>query len=309
MIGERARTPIVVGVPGGASRPTTLDAPVRWAAREALIRGVPLWLVHAFLPSYGSALSTGGTGWTGTSGSIRADGDELGAAAHRAVRCLEQVASQLAAEYPELSVAMFARCGATVAVLSDIAGDAALLVVGRHSHGRVAQAVLGSVAAGCPREPSSPVVAVPARGGGHAAPGAPIVVGVDAEGPAPETLGFVFAEALVRGAPLRFLHCHGPGAATGERWLAMVDALTPYRAAFPSVAMTAEIVDGEPAEILVKESVTASLLVLGPGDGWTAGWRLGRLGEVGHEVLCQSAGPVVLVREAAHNPAGAVRSR
>jgi nucleotide-binding universal stress UspA family protein len=309
MIGVRARTPIVVGVPAGAERATTLDAPVRWAAREALIRGVPLWLVHAFLPTQAGA--GGLPGIPGSTGhpSVGDDGGELGSAAHRAVRCLEQVASRVAAEYPELAVAMFARCGATVAVLSDIARDASLLVVGRHSQGRVAQAVLGAVAAGCSRELPGPVVAVPARDGGHAGPGAPIVVGVDADGPAPETLGFAFAEALMRGVPLRFLHCHDPGAATAERWLAMVDAFTPYRAAFPSVAMTAEILDGDPAEMLVKESVTASLVVLGPGGGWTTGWRLGRMGEVGHEVLCQSVGPVALVREPAAPPEGAVLSR
>jgi nucleotide-binding universal stress UspA family protein len=288
MIVERTRTPIVVGVSGGASRAPTLDAPVRWAAKEALLRGVPLWLVHAFLP--GSA----GRDRTAT------DGGDVGAAAHRAVRCLEVVASRLAADYPELAVAMFARSGATVAVLNDIGADASLVVVGRRGQSRVAQAVLGSVAAGCSREPASPVVTVPPREGGYAAPGAPIVVGVDAfdtDGPAPAILGFAFAEALVRGVPLRFLHCHAPGAATAERWMAIVDALTPYRAAFPSVTMTAEIVDGDPAELLVKESLTASLLVLGPGRGWTAGWRLGRSGAVGHEVLTQAAGPVVLVRD------------
>jgi nucleotide-binding universal stress UspA family protein len=301
MIGERARTPIVVGVPGDASRAATLDPPVRWAAKEALIRGVPLWLVHAFLPR-----SRG----PGTSG---ADGDELGVAAHGAVRCLEKVASRLAAEYPELSVAMFARCGATAAVLNDIAGDASLVVVGRHTQGQVAQAVFGSLAAGRSSHPSCPVVAVPARGGGYAGPRAPIVVGVNVEGPAPATLGFAFAEALVRGVPLRFVHCPstgaGPGVVTGEHWLAVVDALTPYRAAFPSVAVTAETVDGDPAEVLVKESVTASLVVLGPGRRRKAGWRLGRLGAIGYEVLNHSVGPVILVRGATAAPTGPGQSR
>lgn len=285
MIVERTRTPIVVGVPGGASRVPTLEAPVRWAAREALLRGVPLWLVHAFRP--GSEARDG----------IATDGGDVGAAAHRAVRCLEVVASRLAADYPELAVAMFARSGATVAVLADIAADASLIVVGRRTQSRVAQAILGSVAAGCSREPSSPVVTVPPRVGGYAAPGAPIVVGVGEEGPDPATLGFAFSEALVRGVPLRFLHCHASGAATAEQWMTVMDALAPCRAAFPSVTMTAEIVDGDPAELLVKESLTASLLVLGPGRGWTAGWRLGRLGAVGHEVLSQAVGPVALVRD------------
>jgi nucleotide-binding universal stress UspA family protein len=301
MIGEQARTPIVVGVPGGTSRVPALHAPVRWAAKEALLRGVPLWLVHAFLPGPGGPPGSE-PGMCGPDGGV-------GAAAHRAVRNLEVAASLLADEYPELAVAMFARCGATVAVLNDVAADASLVVVGRHAHGGVARALLGSVTTGCAQEPPAPVLTVPPREGGHAGPGAPIVVGVGAEGPAPATLGFVFAEALVRGAPLRFVHCHPPRTATAERWLAVMDALAPYRAAFPSVAMTAEIVDGDPAELLVKESLTASLVVLGPGLGSTSRQRLGRSGAVGREVLSQSVGPVALVREAVDRPLGTARSR
>jgi nucleotide-binding universal stress UspA family protein len=275
--------PLVVGVSGRsgvcAQEP---EFPVRWAAQEALLRGVPLWLAHAYL---------GGSDRTGP--------------AQQAVRGLERTAAWLAADHPELEVAMFARCGTAVAVLGDLALDAGLTVVGlgRRTQGRVAEAVLGSVTAGLARTASSPVVAVPAHAS-YTAVDAPLVVGVnDLGGPSTATLDFAFAEARARRVPLRFVHClpsRGPQdlAWTVERQdAAMRAVVTSYQAAYPSVPASVEIVDGEPGEVLVKESVTAGMVVLGPGRGWTAGWRLSRLGPVGHEVLNQAACPVVLLRD------------
>ena len=282
MIEQRTRTPIVVGVPSATARADDLGFPVRWAAREALIRSVPLWLAHAYL------------------GSER--DDTAAAGAHRAVRLLERTADLLAEDYPDLPVAMFARCGEPVAVLGDLAVDAGLVVVGRYGHGRVAEAVLGSVTAGLSRRASCPVVAVPPQAAFVAA-GAPIVVGLDARGAARTELGFAFSEALVRGVPVRLVHClrsrAGHRAPSAEdRRADLTRAVGPYRDAFPTVRTSIDVVDGEPGEVLTKESVTAGLLVLGPGRGWTGGWRLGRVGPIGHEVLRQAAGPVALMRAA-----------
>ncbi len=312
MTEQRTRTPVVVGVPGEVTRADELSFPVRWAAEEALARGVPLWLVHAYL-----AGTTSGSGAPGSPNDIGVDADargpadQLGAAAHQAVRCLEQTADRLAVEYPELMVAMFARCGAAVAVLGDLAVDAGLLVVGRRDHGRVAEAVLGSVTAGLSRRASCPVVAVP-QASSFPDLDAPIVVGVDADGPAIETLSFAFSEALARGVPVRFVHCRREGTrydalrSEEQRAAALDAALARCRTAFPTVRCAVQVVDGDPGEVLTKESVTAGLLVLGPGRGWTGGWRLGRLGPVGHEVLGQATGPVVLLREAGDRTRGPV---
>ena len=119
MIDQTARAPIVVGVPGEATR-HDIDLPVRWAAATATTRGAPLWLVSAYL---------------GRDGRHRRDA--LGAAAHEAVGTLEATAARVAADHPNLPVAMFARCGTPVGVLGDVGADARLVVVGRRGGRRV----------------------------------------------------------------------------------------------------------------------------------------------------------------------------
>ncbi len=313
MIERATRTPVVVGVPGEMVRADEMSGPVRWAAEEAQLRGAPLWLVTAYLGGH-PAMSARAAAPGHSVGAVDRPGDELGAAAHRAVCSLEWTATQLAEAYPELQVAMFARCGTSVAVLGDIAGDAELLVVGRRGLGRVAEAVLGSVttaqtlgvrrnwrktaASGPSRRASSPVVVVPPQAA-YTAGDAPIVVGVDARGPRPETLRFALERAAATGVAVRLLHCQQPSA-RGERHRrhVMVDVVAAYRKAYPSVRLSVEITDGQPIELLVKESVTASLLVLGPGRRLAAGWRPGRLGPVGHEVMSQAGCPVALLRDA-----------
>ncbi|HZC27292.1 MAG TPA: universal stress protein [Actinopolymorphaceae bacterium] len=287
MIDGTAQAPIVVGVPSEATRPDDLELPVRWAAQEAQVRGAALWLATAYLGRPRDAVG----------------GDPLGTAAHRAVRGLEGESARLGKEYPDLRVAMFARCGTAVGVLGDMGVEAGLIVVGRQGRGRVAEAIHGSVTAGRLRRTSSPVVVVPPSAA-YVDRGAPIVVGVGTHGPAAATLGFAYSEAAVTGASVRLVHCrrvsHGVGRMAGtdrDAWEALVRAVEPYRTSFPHVRTSVELIDGHPGEALTKESVTAALVVLGPGRGWTRGWRLGRLGPVGHEVLGRAASPVVLVRD------------
>jgi nucleotide-binding universal stress UspA family protein len=307
MTDRSARTPVVVGVPGEMARADDLAGPVRWAAEEAQLWGAPLWLVTAYLG-----------GHDGPSGQPAGDAnptrDDLGTAAHRAVCSLEQTAGQLAEAYPDLRVAMFARCGTSVAVLGDIAREAALLVVGRRGHGRVAEAVLGSVSAqhvGVRRtlrrvtaisapssRASSPVVVIPPQAA-YTAGDAPIVVGVDARGPRSGTLRFALDRAAATGVAVRLVHCQHPGSrGRRPRRSGIVDAVARYRAAYPSVRLSVEVSDGQPVEVLVKESVTAGLLVLGPGRRHAASWRPGRLGPVGREVMSQAGCPVALLRDA-----------
>jgi nucleotide-binding universal stress UspA family protein len=308
MTDRSARAPVVVGVPGELARADEVAGPVRWAAEEAQLRGAPLWLVTAYLAGHGGATGHGADAAHGAS-------DDLGTAAHRAVCNLEHTAGQLGEAYPDLRVAMFARCGASIAVLGDIAEEAAVLVVGRRGHGRLAEAVLGSVTArhtsvrrrlrrvtsiSAPsNRATSPVVVVPPQAA-YTAADAPIVVGVDARGPRAGTLRFALERAAVTGVAVRLVHCLQPGRGGGERprRSGIVDAVAAYRDAYPSVRVSVEVSEGQPVEVLVKESVTAGLLVLGPGRRHTASWRPGRLGPVGREVMSQAGCPVALLRDA-----------
>lgn len=274
-----ARTPIVVGVRGDEVCSGELTFPVDWAAREAAARGVPLWLAHAFL----------------SDGDEQAVEGDQGIAAHRAARSLERTAARVAHHYPDLPVALVARRGTPVAVLGDLATEVALVVVGRHRGGRVAAAVLGAVTPGRLPSPSGPVVAVPARQP-YVARDAAICVGVAERGPAVSALDAAFQQASAHDMPIRLVRCvperHEDGRYDEPVWA----AVEPYRRAHPSVRVDVDVLVGEPSELLVKESLTAGLLVLGPRPGW--GRRLGRVGSVGRDVLGSAACPVMLVRDA-----------
>lgn len=239
-----------------------------------------MWLAHAYL--------------AGSQRSEVAPDEDLGVAAHRAVRSLERTAARLAAHYPDLPVAMFARCGTPVAVLGDIAAEAALVVVGRHSGGRVAEAVLGSVTPGRLPHPLGPVVAVPAQPS-YVVREAPIIVGVGERGPSPAAVNFAFQQASVHDAPIRLVHCVRDSSEIWTEDTQVLAAVETYQRGRLSVRVSVDVLPGDPGELLVKESLTASLLVLGPGRGW--GRCLGRVGPVGHDVLGAATCPVVLLRD------------
>jgi nucleotide-binding universal stress UspA family protein len=239
-----------------------------------------LWLSHAFLGGYDRGEAA-----------VETDGD---VAAHRAARSLERTAARVADHYPDLPVALVARCGTPVAVLGDLAIEAAVVVVGRHHRGRVAEAVLGSVAPGRLPSPSGPVVAVPTRLP-YVARDACVCVGVTERGPSAAALDVAFQQASTHDMPLRLVRCVRDHREDGTHGAPVWDAVEAYQRAHPSVQVDVDVLVGEPGELLVKESLTAGLLVLGPGRGW--GRRLGRLGPVSRDVLGSAACPVMLVRD------------
>ena len=134
---------IVVGVDGSESGERAL----RWAVREAAHRpGATIRAVTAY----------------------SVDGPEGSSLWYRE-RCQSDAETALGAQVvralnanPRVPVTTHVVQGNAVEALLDAARAADVLVLGSHGHGRIFQAVLGSVAAACVRRSTCPVIVVPA---------------------------------------------------------------------------------------------------------------------------------------------------
>ncbi|WP_433501407.1 universal stress protein [Sphaerimonospora sp. CA-214678] len=283
---------IVAGVDGSQAG---LEA-VAWAAREAVLRDMPLRLVHA-IPRW--VLESGETAeegrrYAGVARWMREGADTaLAAAVDRARR-----------EAPEVEVDSAHLPGDPRTALIDAAGKADLLVVGNHGLGGFRGLLLGSVAYGVAGQAPCDVVIVrgtptPARG--------EVVAGVDGSPVGAAALDFAFAEAALRGARLRAVHAWtwfeagggfvpGPDDPDVEQTEVRVvsEALSGHRERYPDVEVVEEVVRGHPVDVLSDASDAADLLVVGSrGRGNLAGLVLG---SVSHALLHHARCPLAVVR-------------
>ncbi|MFI7433775.1 universal stress protein [Micromonospora haikouensis] len=153
----------------------------------------------------------------------------------------------------------------------------------------------------------------------NAANGAAVVVGVDGSPSSLRAVRLAVAEAARRDRPLRVVHGFvwpllrvplGPAAGAppgaGLRHQAeqlVADAVAEAEKAAPDVRVTGEIIDGEAAAVLVGESPTAVLVVV--GDRGLGGFATLVLGSVAVQVAAYADCPVLVARGAAH-PGGPV---
>lgn len=282
---------IVAGVDGS---PAGLEA-AAWAAREAVLRGVPLRLVHA-VPRW--VLESGeadeGGRFAGVARWMREGADTaLAAAVDRARR-----------EAPEVEVDSAPLPGDPRDALMEAASEADLLVVGNHGLGGFRGLLVGSVAYGVAGQAPCDVVIVretpmPPRG--------EVVVGVDGSPVGTAALDFAFAEAALRRARLRAVHAWTWFEAGGgfvpmpddldveqSEVRVVKEALACRRERYADVEVTEEVVRGHPVGVLSEASETADLLVVGSrGRGSLAGLVLG---SVSHALLYHAKCPLVVVR-------------
>lgn len=122
-------------------------------------------------------------------------------------------------------------------------------------------------------------------------PMGPVVVGVGSSASL-RAVGLAADEAMVRQVPLVVIHVHpATGLAAGARELVAL-AASRARAAHPGLQVDAQVLAGEPAEILLDRSGDASLLVLGE-----RGRRGHASGSVAVQVLSRAAVPVMVYRD------------
>lgn len=143
---------IVTGVDGSQS---ALDA-VRWAAREAHVRGIPLTLVHALhLPDAAVA---------------PLEPDDLAERQQRAgVELLASASAFVSSAYPEVKVETEITQGSPTHRLVELSSPDTLVVTGTRGHGGFVGMLLGSVSRALAGHADGPLAVV--RGSEHAAGG------------------------------------------------------------------------------------------------------------------------------------------
>ncbi|GAA2009091.1 universal stress protein [Catenulispora subtropica] len=312
--------PVVVGIDDIEHSARAVAA----GAREARLRGAPLWLAHAYhwIPPVVAGVMPGG------------DTPE-GAVRDAATALLAQAVARTHAEFPDLDIHDYAMSGHPGPCLADLAQDAALLVVGGRGRGGFTGLLLGSTALSTVAHTRCPVLVV--RGGPDTetgtetgteteidieteAPSDPpattnrVLVGADVLPPAtgPDVISFAFEEAALHASDLRAVHAwEDPGylypVAIGGYPSVTLDQLNaecqrrldalldPWREKYPDTYVETQVLAGPPSKLLVDSTRTADLLVIGAlrhpsGKGV-------HLGGLGHALLHHSQCPVVIVPE------------
>lgn len=283
---------VVAGVDGSPEGGAAAD----WAAREAVLRGLPLRLVHA---------------WDVLPGDARVPLDydtQLTWARNR----LDEARERVAAQHPDLELEAEEITDGAVPVLLRAAEQADLLVLGSRRLSGLVGFLLGSVGLAVVSRSPKPVVLVRAEDGGGTTPDAgrgTVVLGLDLEHGGDAPIEFALRAAADRGATLRVVHAWSPQLVYGyaaeplddglraemeaQRERSVTEAVRGWQSKFPEVEVDERLVAGSPAQALLDAGDGAGLLVVGRRQGRTV---LGsRVGHVTHAVLHHAPCPVAVV--------------
>ncbi|MEW2305260.1 universal stress protein [Streptomyces sp. NPDC006655] len=282
-------------------------AAVEWAAREALLRGLPLKIVHAQEPT---------PRYLARTPLLDLDGYR-----HWAQRLTRESADGIRLRHPGIEVITELLTGTVADVLCEAAGFAELLVLGSRALGRAHGFVVGSVSLGVVARAERPVVLVraqeqaadehtmdPAGVPSAATPFRPVVLGLDIDRPDDTLLEFAFDAAARRKAGLRAVHAWPEPPTSSHRFPGDVElhdtlergqasllgkALRPCREKFPDVEVIEASRCGGAAQVLVSDSRDASLVVV--GRRIRTGSFGAHVGHVTHCALHHVAAPVAVV--------------
>jgi nucleotide-binding universal stress UspA family protein len=238
--------PVVVGVDG--SRPAR--AALEYAAQEAVARVTPLIIVHAISAA-------------GDSDFVLAD----------AVEAAQD-------EHPCLGVTGYSVSGDPIRVLTTMASNAGLLVVGHRGRNPRSGHEVGSVAARLVGAGSVPLmVHRPLDRPGEFAEPRPVLVGIEPAGGVDRLAEFAFGEASLRGAPLQVIWLR-PAAHDD---LTAIDALRRWSEKHPEVALATTTRYGVDSAIaMAAASRSCQLVVVAttgrPAAQWVARALVDRAG-------------------------------
>jgi nucleotide-binding universal stress UspA family protein len=284
---------VVVGVDGSEC---SLSA-VRAAATEAVERGRPLRIVHAYIwPSLGVATGPG------------VDGPSDMGMRDTAERVLAEAVTAAEKAAPGVNATAALIDGAPAPVLLGESRNAVVLVIGDRGLGGFGSLMLGSVALHTTAHAACPVLVV--RGSARST--GPVVVGVDGSLGSASAVGFAIDEAARRGTTLTVVHAWGvfdsgrqsdvlpmvyePDSLQGQEQRVLSESLAGWAQQYPEVPIQPELVRGRPAAALIERSQTAQLMVTGArGRGGFTGLLLGSVSQT----LMHHAGCSVAVVRAA----------
>jgi nucleotide-binding universal stress UspA family protein len=294
MASQRTHYGIIVGVDGSPAS----DTAVAWAAHDAVIRGLPLTLMHVenpAAPTWAQApLLEELAGWQ------EAEGRSILANALK-------IAHDTAGDTVQIPINNELLFSATVTTLVDLSRDAELIVVGTDGRGALARGLLGSVSSGLVRHAHCPVAVIhdddprmphPAQ--------APVLVGIDGSPASELATKIAFDEASRRHVGLIALHAWSDRETTelpGVDWpevkaeveqRLLTEALAGWQERYPDVTVQTHLVWDRPARALVETSESAQLVVLG-SHGRNALTRT-LLGSVSNAVVQSARMPVIVAR-------------
>jgi nucleotide-binding universal stress UspA family protein len=289
---------ITVGVDGSAGS----TAAVAWAAKLASRRHLQLKIVHGLQIAglyYGGGMT--GIGAATLFEAVQADGERAIADARALAASVDKdlvIVTELPNDPP-------------VPMLIDESRHARLLVVGRTGTGGFADMLVGGTAASVVSHAHCPVAVVRGRREDTAAPETgPVVVGVDGSPNSEQAIAAAFEEASLRGVPLVAVHAWSDITYEDTRGTARIrtqpetleegeerllgQRLAGWQEKYPDVEIGRNLVRDRPRHILLEESETAQLIVVGSrGRGGFTGMLLGSTSQA----LVQHAGcPVLVVR-------------
>ncbi|MFJ9346396.1 universal stress protein [Streptomyces sp. NPDC101237] len=282
-------------------------AAAEWAAREALLRGLPLKIVHVTEPAP----------------VLLAQAPQVGPeTSQRWIRPVAPGAAEgIRLRHPGLEVLTEQLTGPVTEALCEAADAAELLVLGSRGLGGIGGFVAGSVSLAVVSRAARPVVLVregeqaadehrtdPAGVPSTATPYRPVVLGLDADHPDDTLLEFAFDAAVRRGTPLRVVSAWPETAASCYRFpgdaelqddlershrTALAEALRPWRQKFPGADVIEASRCGSAARAVVDASHDASLAVV--GRRIRTGSLGAHIGHVTHAALHHIGAPVAVV--------------
>lgn len=274
MVTKSNHSGIVVGVDGSAA---SAEA-VRWAAEDAVLRGLKITLLQTISSPFG-----------------RPPSDEM---RRKADQIIDGVAAMVADVVGgnALVVSRELLTGHPVDVLVEQSKHADLVVVGFRGHGLFGQRLLGPVSEGVLYHAHCPVAVVraDARETLRAAD-APVLVGVDGSATSERAIAWAFEEAQARGVPVVAVYAHRDAPDDrADASLTLQNVLSPHQERYPGVDVVDIVTAERPAVELVNRSQTAQLVVVGSrGRGGFAGMLLG---SVSSDVVRSVEVPIIVAR-------------
>jgi nucleotide-binding universal stress UspA family protein len=292
MQAHQVRRAVVAGVDGSESA----LAAVRWAAREAVRRRLPLRLVHAFGWPNTQHIGDPGLGVDYREVLLRVAREQVSAAADAA-----------AAAVPGVEIDQRVEVGYPIPVLEAESRHAQLLVLGNRGLGGVTSLLVGSVAVALAAHATCPVVVV--RGAEPIATSdqLPVVVGVDGTPRSEAAIAFAFDAADAYRVPLVAVHTWwdllvDPTLDPLIDWEAietteqevLAERLAGWSEKYPDVEVRRIVTRDRPAHQLFEQAQRAQLVVVGSrGRGTFSGLVLG---SVSHALLHHAPCPIAVVR-------------